>query len=372
MFERLLASRRAARSWLLIRPPAAESGQWQWCRLPGTEAGHWPPPDAYLDDNIALIIPPTHCSHFQVSAPPGLKPHEWAILLEDQLQQPAEQVQINCLSRKNGYLELIAVERAQVHSWLADCAGLGVAPVRMWSEMQLLPLAPPLESVRWDRADVSCIKRGDVDGAQHWLIWPRILGPLPDEWQQPVEPMTGNWPTQWATLERLPNLLANGQSGGNASRRRAPLLSVTQRRLVGLCALLAVCWAAVLAVQFWQQLPVWKAQVQAVTGPVDSPEQAARLLARKQFQATDWRSRQQQVAALESALSKWLVGQQGWGVSGNYFDGRNWRVVLNGKASTPSLEQLQAMGTAVGATASVETNEKTALLTINFDLGAPR
>lgn len=373
-FERWRPTRRGRTNWLLLRPPAQASGVWQWRRLPGEAQGDWPPPGVFAQDmlgqtKVALIVPAAHCSHFQVPAPPGLKRQEWPLLLEDVLQQPAEQIQVNCLSRVNGHLELLVMDRARIAGWLADCEALGVAPACLWTEMQLLPAPLPGQLLRWSRASDSCLKRADDKGAQHWLTWPALLGDLPDGWREPTQDMEGAWPGQWAPLERLPNLLENpGARRGKARQRRA-WFSRAQRRLAGACAGLALCWGAVAAAQFWQQVPAWKAQVEAVTGPVGSAQQAARQLTRLQARQVDWRGRQQQVAELEAAVSGWLAGQQGWGVVGNYFDGRSWRLVLNGKGPAPALDHWQVMGRAVGATASIEPDDKRSLLTVHFDLG---
>lgn len=369
LFKQWRVGRRSLRSWLLIRPPVDPAHSWQWCRMPGNQSGDWPPPANLMQDTIALIIPAALCSHFQVTAPPGLKRHEWPLLLEDVLQQPADQVQVNCLSRVSGHLELLVVERARVSGWLADCEALGIAPSCLWTEQQLLPPQLPGQQLQWTRADDRCLKRGAENGTQHWLVWPHVLGDLPEQWQQADEEMVGAWPSQWAPLERLPNLLESPVARRVKAPRGPALFSAAQRRLVGICGVLALCWGAVLAVQFWQQVPGWKAQVEAVTGPVGNAQQAARSLARLQAQQTDWRSRQQQVAELETAVADWLASQPGWGVSGNYFDGRSWRLVLNGNVAPPPLSHWQAMGKAVGAVASVEASDKTSLLTVHFDLG---
>jgi general secretion pathway protein L len=367
MFERRRAP--ARQGWLLLRPPVQDDGAWQWRRLPGAEGGDWPPPAHHQDEQVALIIPAALCSHFQVQAPPGLKPHEWPLLLEDQLQQPADEVQVSCLSRSPGHLELLVVDRAQVQRWLSTCDDIGLAPTCLLADMQLLPQVSAGQVLRWSRETDSCLLRADALGAQQWLVWPHLLGDVPDSWQPTTDEMSGPWPSQWATLDRLPNLLAGTGARRSRPRLTSRLFTATQKRLMAVCALLVLCWGALAAVQFWQQIPAWKAQVERVTGPVSTPQQAARLLARLQAQQTDWRSRQLQVAELEGAVSRWLAGQQGWGVSGNYFDGRNWRVVLNGNVAAPALGHWQSIAKAAGAVASVESDEKKALLTVSFDLG---
>lgn len=370
MLERWRAARRATGSWLLVRPPGGDSATWQWCRRPGNQSGVWPPPADALQDRIALIVPAASCSHFQVPAPPGLKRHEWPMLLEEVLQQSADQVQVSCLSRTAGHLELLVVEREKINGWLADCEALGISPVCLWAEQQLLPQQPAGQVLRWTRNADSCLIKGGGNGAQYWLTWPHMFGELPDGWQPTGDDTSGDWPTQWGLLDPLPNLLGAPRGRRMKKPHRPALISRTQRRLAGVCAALALCWGAVLAVQFWQQLPLWKAQVEAVTGPVANVQQAKRALSRLQTQQTDWRSRQQQVAELEVAVSQWLASQQGWGVSGITFDGRSWRLVLNGSAPPPALSHWQAMGKAVGAIASVEPDDKASLLTVHFDLGA--
>ncbi|MFJ4142199.1 type II secretion system protein GspL [Pseudomonas sp. NPDC089734] len=370
MFERWRAKRRAERHWLLLRPAACAEGVWQWRRLPGTEHGDWPPPAHYVQDTVALIMPSAQCSHFQVPAPPGLKPHEWPLLLEDLLQQPAEDVQISCLSKRAGSLELLVVERACVQRWLAACETLGVSPDYLWAELQLLPVQAPGQIVEWARPEGRCLIRGADNGVQHWLVWPEVLGELPDGWRPSTEEMAGPWPSRWASLSRLPNALERSDKRRPKARQRALPFSRTQLRLVSACAVLALCWGALMLGQFWQQVPVWKAQVEAVTGQVGSAQQAARLLSRLQSEQTDWRSRQQQIVELEQAVAIWLDRQRDWGVSGTYFDGRTLRWVLSGSAPPPALDHWQNMARAVGARVSVEANEKMSLLTLNFTLDA--
>ncbi|MBX8557751.1 type II secretion system protein GspL [Pseudomonas cichorii] len=364
--ERWSLKRRAQRHWLLLRPAA--TGAWQWRRLPGDEQGDWPPPAHCLQDTVALIMPAAQCSHFQVPAPPGLKPHEWPMLLEDLLQQPAEAVQVSCLSRLAGHLELLVVERAQVQRWLSECEELGVSPDYLWAELQLLPTQAAGQALSWSRPEGRCLIRGADNDLQHWLVWPDVLGEPPENWRQPSEEMTGPWPSRWAALSRLPSLLVRSGTRRPKTRQRASPFGKSLSRLAGVCGVLALCWGALMLGQFWQQVPVWKAQVEALTGPVDSARQAARLLSRLQSAQTDWQSRQQQIAELEQAMTLWLDSQKDWGVSGTYFDGRTLRLVLSGNASPPDTTHWQVMAKAAGAKVSVETNEKTSLLILNFNL----
>lgn len=367
-FKRRLAERSAAQPWLLVRPGHGDAAPWHWRRMPGTESGEGAPPARFAQDRVALVIPAVHCSHFQIPAPPGLKAHEWPQLLEDSLQQPVDQVQVSCLSRASGHLELLVTERARVQGWLDECDAMGFSATHAWAELQLLPEQAPDQTLRWARGHDTCLKRADANGLQHWLVWSDVLGQVPEDWLHPQQEISGAWPSQLAPLQRLPNLLAGSARRAGKSRPRTWLFSQTQRRLAGACAGLALLWGAVALGQFWQQVPVWKAQVESVTGPVASARQAERLLARMSADQRDWRTRQQQMVELEQAVGRWLDSQPDWGVSGSYFDGPHWRVVLSGASPAPTVEHWQAMARSAGAKVTVEPDLKTALLTLDFNL----
>lgn len=362
LLERLSPGRREPRAWLLVRP---EADGWQWRRVPGNQQGIWPPaPDNLLGARVALLIPAAHCSHFQVAAPPGLKRHEWPMLLEDQLQQPLDQVQVHCLSRSAGYLQLLVVDKAQVQGWLSDAEALGITPEYLWAEPQLIPEAGPGEVRCWARRDARYLLRADEQGRQQWLVWPHVLGEPPEGWRSEAC-MQGEWPSQYADLQRLPNLLHARQ----VRRANTALFNPVQRRLLAVAGVLGLCWVSLSLVQWVSQVPGWKAEVQALTGPVATTRQASRELARLQAEQTDWRVRQEQLVMLEQAMGTWLGSQQNWGVSGSYFDGRTWRLVLSGNSAPPAASHWQNLAQAAGATASAEPSENGALLTVRFDLG---
>lgn len=371
MSERWSLRRRDTRGWLLVRPGLAPDRPWQWRRWPGEEAGDWPPPAGHAQrDRVALVLPAARCSHFLVPAPPGLKRHEWPLLLDDQLQQPSEQVQVFALARVAGHLQLLVVERARVQGWLADAQALGIEPEVVWAQMQLMPPAEAGEVLAWHCGEETCLVRGDAEGRQQWLVWPTALGDVPEDWRTDAEAFSGVWPQRWAALERLPNLLEPRRTRIRPGGWLTPL----QRRLTGCAALLGLCWAMLALVQFVNQVPVWKAQVQALAGPVSTVQQATRSLARVQAEQADWRVRQEQLVVLEQGLDRWLGAQQDWGVAGSHFDGRTWRLVLGGHARSqvapPPASNWQDLAQTAGATASAEPSENGAQLTVRFDLGA--
>lgn len=371
MSERWSLRKRDTRHWLLVRPGLDDEQPWTWRRLPGDAQGDWPPPPGLLhSDRVALVMPALLCSHFLLPAPPGLKRHEWPLLLEDQLQQPVEQVQVFCLSRMATHLQLLVVERARVEGWLADAQALGVQPEAVWAQMQLMPQALAGEVLGWDCAEEYLRVRGDAEGRQQWLVWPKALGELPEDWQASADVCNRPWPERWAALERLPSLLETRRKQFWPDGLFTPL----QRRLSAAAALLGLCWAVLALVQFVSQVPVWKAQVQALTGPVSTVQQATRRLAQVQGEQADWRVRQEQLVVLEQGMDRWLVAQQDWGVASSHFDGRTWRLVLGGHPGSlvtpPPDTHWQGLAHAAGATASAEPSENGAQLTVRFDLGA--
>lgn len=357
--------RRAPRHWLLVRP--ADDGQaWQWRRLPGHEQGAWPPPADYLHgDRHALVIPAALCSHFHLAAPPGLKRHEWPLLLEEQLQQPLDQVQVHALSRQGQYLELLVVDRACLQGWRAEAQALGLDLEAAWAEAQLLGVVQPGEQLGWRQGEQCCLVRCDAQGRRQWLVWPDALGALPDGWYSADDLYSGAWP-QPCTVPPL------SASCLGVQRQRRPMqlpISPLQRRLVTVAAVLGLCWASLALVQWVGQVPAWKRQVEVLTGPVSNVQQARRSLARLQAEQTDWRIRQQQLVSLEQQVGQWLQAHPDWGVSASQFDGRTWRLVLNGDQAPPAEQHWQTLADAGGAAASAERSENGALLTVRFDLG---
>lgn len=371
MFERL---RGKPREWLLLRPPATPGSAWQWLHYVAHQApssGDWPPPAHCLELPGVLIIPALDCSHFCLPAPPGLKRQEWPQLLEEYVQQPAEQLWVSCLSRECGHLELLVMQRQQVQQWLADCAALGVQITQGWAELQLLPTPEPGQTLRWQREQLLCLKSGDKTQPKRWLVWPQVLGEtLPLSWRElPGEQLQGSWPSRLAALAQLPNVLEGARPPQVRVRRNEWLSRVQQRLLLG-CGLLAACWGAVYLVQTWQALETWKAEVKTLVGPASTLNQARAALNRLQQRESDWRLRQQQVVTLEQALGAWLAQQPGRSVSSQQFDGRVWRLGLSGAGPQPALAAWQAMAQAAGAEVRLDPPVGANEVRLSFDLEA--
>ncbi|WP_256584108.1 GspL/Epsl periplasmic domain-containing protein [Pseudomonas sp. SDI] len=352
--------RRPPQRWLLLRPQP-----WSWSRL---EQGRLlasglgrPPQEPGV--KVALILPGSLCSHFQLPAPPGLKREEWPLLLEDRLLQAAEELACGCVSRDGGQLALVSVAQARLDDWLQTCAEWQLGVERCWAEFQLLPTTAPGSAWCWRRSgDLSLFKGCTAEGRQHWLAWPAVLGEgLPSAWgDMALQVIDGDWPVQWAELDRLPSLFEQRRA-----RRLKLALAPGQWQVAAACLLLAAIWGGLWLNQQWRQAALYQAQVAAAVGPVSTPRQAAQLL-KRQRQAEDERQlRLRQLDALQTQLAGWLSAQAGWRLSAAQFDGQRWTLRLHGPATTGPW---QTLASEAGVTVSVaEADDGVSLV---FDLGA--
>lgn len=362
--------RRAPASTLLLRPaPPGHTRPWDWLVWRDGEVlerGAWPVPDQWRGLSCALVVPAPYCSHFDLPAPPGLKRHEWPLLLEERLLQPVESLVIACIGRRDRHLRLVAVERALISHWQNECAARGLQPRAWWSEFQLLPEPAPGEPVVWNGNGYACLKRVEADGVHHWLAWPRVLGELPPNEPAPAyREVTEGGPLP-VPAAGLPARLASLVDSRRPSQRRD---WPAGRRLLGLCASLALCWGVLLAWQEHQQGQLWQARLGELLGPLSSPRQAEVRLAQMQRQHRDWQFRQRQLATLSGQVGRWLQDEPGWQVRESRFDGRHWQLTLSGHGSSLSRpEPWHRLGEAAGATAVLEVQAQT--LSARFDLGA--
>ncbi|NBA98000.1 type II secretion system protein GspL [Pseudomonas sp. R5(2019)] len=355
-----LARRRRTPQWLLIRPHT--DGRWQWLHSGDGLQGDWPPPALYLNLDAALVLPATACSHFDLPAPPGLKPAEWPQLLEEQLLQPAGSVQVGCIGKQHRRLQLLVVQREVLRRWLDECAALGVHVSRCWAEPQLMAQALPV----WERDADYCLKLGVADERRRWLVWPKALGPLPDA-MGALPQQCGHWPSLGADLSKMPSVFPLRRT---ARRERLPV-SAGQWRLAAVCLGLALSWGALGGWQDWQQTTQARAQVVAITGPVATAQQAGRMLQRLQREQADAQVRQQQLDALEQALGVWLDGEAQWQLHSSDFDGKRWQVVLVGAGRAPEVAHWQAMADAAGARLQSARTDASAGLELSFNWETP-
>lgn len=343
--------------WLLLRPGPV----WHWALVAGSnvqDEGQGEPP-ANLQARVALILPAEASSRFRVPAPPGLKREEWPLLLEDRLLQATEEVACACLAREPGHLRLLVVARQQLEDWRGQCAAWGLQVERCWAELQLLPTPEPGSAWQWQRTPgVSLYKGLAEDGQEHWLAWPQVLGDVPRQpWAQlQTVALSGNWPSMFAVLEKLPGLFER------THRTRAlPLASRQQRRLLAACLVLAAVWSGLWLNQQWRQAQLWRSQVIAVTGEQASPRHAAQALKRLRESELQQQLHSRQLHGLQSALQAWLRSHPDWRLLAVRFDGQRWHLRLEGEGSAPPW---QDMASAAGASVQVNGGQ------VVFDLGA--
>lgn len=357
--------RRQPGPWLLVRP---DDAGWSWLQVSAGEPlreGRGRPPHEH-GGRVALIVPGEACAHFHLQAPPGLKREEWPLLLEDRTLQAPEAIHTGCVSRRQGWLELVVVDRQRLAGWLLACEGWGLKVERCWAEFQLLP-EPPLGSAWcWHRTpDLSLWVGCGADQRQRWLAWPATLGATaPAEWNAlQVQAFEGLWPATLAALERLPGLFELRRTA-----RARPQMARGQLRLAAACAVLGVLWCGLWLGVEWRQAALYQAQVAAVIGPVSTPRQAAQRLKQERQVHDEQAVRLRQLENLQEALAQWLAAQPGWRLHLARFDGVRWTLHLQG-ADAPTQAPWAAMAASAGAQVKLEPTAADALHLV-FDLGA--
>ncbi|WP_411563712.1 GspL/Epsl periplasmic domain-containing protein [Pseudomonas shirazensis] len=352
----------SARPWLLLRPGNVDQ-PWDWLLVQGNQPSRHgkgqPPTD--LEARVALIIPAASCSHFHMSAPPGLKRDEWPLLLEDRLLQAADDVLCACLGRSPGQLRLAVVARAQLQVWREQCAGWALNIERCWTEMQLLPAPAVGSGWRWQRGNgLELLRATTADGLEHWLCWPQRLGQEPSRpWAElQLNSVQGSWPTQLQCLDSLPDLFA-------APRQRQPLkLPRGPLRLAVGCLAMATLWAGIWVSQQWRQAEVYRQQVLAVTGEQATLHQASVALKRLGEVHSERQLRLRKLQDLQAQLDLWLGKNSGWRLQAVRFDGQRWQLRLDGEGRAPDW---QALAKSVGASVEVGAAGQWPVV---FDLGA--
>lgn len=340
--------RSASDEWLLVRPD--ETAPWHWQRwLDGAtrDQGDWPPPAGWQTLRCALVVPADAASYFEVTAPPGVRPAEWPLLLEDRLLQPPESVRVGCVGRRGKVLRLVALERARLTDWQQQAGTMGLHVERYWSEFQLCPEAEPGEALEWHVPGHVCRVQADKQGAQRWLALPdafaETLGEQVFDSAEPVRLQMS--PGPGCALDKLPSLV---------EARRPQRVSAAggwhqHRRLAAICLGLALAWALLMAGQTWQEGSHVRAALAAQLGGASTLQQAESRLRRAQRDEQQWLFRQQQVAALGQTVSGWLAEHPDWSLQALGFDGQHWHVTVSGKGDAlVDQERWEALGREIG------------------------
>lgn len=359
--------RRAERSWLLLRP-GTHAEAWQWARVEQgrVQASGSGAPPAILDARVALVLPGELCSHFQVPAPPGLKRHEWPLLLEDRLLQSAQDLACGCVAREPGSMQLVCVEQALLDGWLEQCVAWQLDVQRCWAQFQLLPTPSPGTAWCWQRdKSLSLFLGTSAEARQHWLAWPVELQALAPSgiWAElQVCTIEGPWPGQFAVLDSMPSLFERRRA-----KRQLPRLRFADWRLPAACLALSVLWAGLWLNQQWTQQTVYRAQVEEVVGPVTSVREAAQRVKQQRQGADERQLRLRQLEHLQTELDGWLRANATWQLSAAHFDGKRWTLRLQGHEVIDDAPW-QAMASAIGV--AVQVTQASDELNLTFDLGA--
>lgn len=359
--------RRAARPWLLLRP-GADAQAWQWARVEQgrVQASGCGAPPPITGARVALVLPGELCSHFQVPAPPGLKRHEWPLLLEDRLLQSAQDLACGCLARGPGSMQLVCVEQTLLDGWLAQCAEWQLDVQRCWAQFQLLPVPAPGSAWCWRQdAGASLFVGRSAEARLYWLAWPVALQAATPAgvWRElEMHTVEGDWPEPLAALDGMPSLFER-RRGKRQVRQMSPGLW----RLPAACLAVAVLWAGLWSSQQWRQQGVYQAQVEALVGPVASLREAAQRVRQQRLGADERQLRLRQLEHLQTELDGWLRANGSWQLSAARFDGQRWALRLQGHEVIDDAPW-QAMASAIGV--AVQVTQAGDALNLTFDLGA--
>ena len=286
---------------------------------------------------VTLLLHGEDCSLFDVAAPKGLRPHEWGLLLEDQLLADASDQHLVCLGRTPGRLRLLALDRALLEAWREHCAACGWTVAACWVDFQLLP-EPTAESGIGLRLGEGLRFKTHVEGHEVWLTWPHaleaslppalaaLLEAGPEASRDPLwpQPTTGQapqdlWPRQ-------------GQ------RRSRPSLGLPRPLLLGMAAaaVLAALHLGLQQVQGWRQTQLDRAYVAQRLGLASDRLDGGRaarelqLASRTQRQLEGhWRLWRR----LGGSLATALAAQPGLRLVEWALDEKGLQVVLDGPAS---------------------------------------
>lgn len=286
---------------------------------------------------VTLLLHGEECSLFDVAAPKGLRPHEWGLLLEDQLLEDASGQHLVCLGRAPGRLRLLALDRALLDAWREHCAAVGWSVAACWVDFQFLP-EPSAGGGIGLRLGDSLRFKTRTDDREVWLTWPAALeGDLPPALAALIDAGPA------ASAERLwPDAVAGSTPQDlwprQGQRRRRPSLGLPRPLLLGMAAAagLALLHLGVQQVQHWRLARLDRDVVAQRLGLASDRLDAGRaerelqLASRAQRQLEgQWRLWQRLSGPLGAALG----AQPGWRLVEWALDEQGIRVVLDGPAS---------------------------------------
>ncbi|WP_347883554.1 type II secretion system protein GspL [Pseudomonas aestiva] len=286
---------------------------------------------------VTLLLHGEDCSLFDVAAPKGLRPHEWGLLLEDQLLEDASGQHLVCLARVPGRLRLLALDRALLEAWREHCAACGWTVAACWVDFQLLP-EPSAEGGIGLRLGDSLRFKTRTDDREVWLTWPAALaGSL----SPALAALIDAGPA--ASAERLWPDAVTGSAAQDlwprqGQRRRRPSLGLPRPLLLGMAAAagLALLHLGIQQLQHGRLARLDRDVVAQRLGLASDRLDAGRAerelqlasRTRRQLEG-QWRLWQHLSGPLGAALG----AQPGWQLVEWALDEQGIRVVLDGPAS---------------------------------------
>lgn len=361
-------------SLLMLRPPRPHSTDpwyWQhWHQGQNMAQGQGWPPETLRNLQCALVIPAPCCAHFELLAPPGLKPHEWPQVLEDQLLQEPDQVQILYLGHQHPRLHLAVVNQSLLQEWQQQLQPQGLTLNYLWTEFLLLPEPVPEQDLYWPTDGYGCYLLQDANGIRQRLTWPADQ-PWPLASERTIQHLDNTGALPELTAGRLRHLLSCSKL---KARRRwvMPRLNRRLRAQVAVCAGLGLCALLLESYALYRQTQVWRDQVAQQLGKVTSPQQAQqRLQPMLRAQRTEQMA-QQLLAELEQSWSDWFNRQSDWQLIESRFNGRLWQLTVSG-AQPPTAElsarwQSLAKALSIKLGVQVQPQEQATQVRLSFDL----
>lgn len=293
-----------------------------------------------------FVVQGADVAYFDLPAPPGLKSAEWGLLLEEHLCAPAADLQIACVGRANGRLQLMATDAKLLEQWSDYCQTRTLAIERFVTDFQLLPALasgcyPSGCYLSWHhRNGVALIGPEQGTGGVAWLTLPTDLADsLPPAWaglQHQVCAGEGGERDWWVLAPAalpLPVPLRGGQSRRVPTPRFARLLPSLKPLRPALAFLLAATGFYLVAWGIQSMGRYDSAREQVIERlQLDASAQPARagsaLDARIEHQRRQM-DRLTDIALFSDSLGQWLEENPGWQlIDYRYRDGRAESVLL--------------------------------------------
>lgn len=238
--------------------------------------------------------------------PPGVKPNEAGLLLEDQLSQPLEDLELMVLEKKGRELQVASLDKLLAEKWQARLADKNICVARwipealclaeLWQAPEQLVLVDKQQAWLWQASEQSVLKLPlawlNAEQAAPLLATDAQQINVKDLPQQALVPWLASgvpekvnlWPESW--LNKLP------------IKRYLQALQLTPKQ-----GLLASPWLLLVVVLMSQQTLSWLVKPKNITNPVEISQQVQQLDRRLDNYTSHLNYQQQRLDAWENLLS---------------------------------------------------------------------